>query len=158
MARIKATDSHVDWRYLNVIFGQRAGLPLSWPKTCWLLLACYVRALMSWTAFAQYSFGLTATPPPWQYFLWPCGHASRGLTSPLTLTFYLAFRPCLMALIDFIRASSRRYPFFLRPTAIINFSLPHGRNRFHSAWRRVTPHGNNRFLLCLTGIIDFFFA
>jgi hypothetical protein len=34
MARIKATDSHVDWHYLNVIFGQRAGLPLSWLKTC----------------------------------------------------------------------------------------------------------------------------
>jgi hypothetical protein len=61
------------------------------------------------------------------------------------LTFYLAFRQRLTALIDFIRASSRRYPFFLCLTAIINLSLPHGKN---------PPDGKSR----LTAIINFFFA
>ncbi len=110
---------------------------------------------MSWMAFVRYSFGLTAAPPPWRYFLRPCGHASRQSKSPLKMTFYLAFRPRLMAVIDFIRASLRRYQFFLRLTAIFDFSLPHGKYRFHSAWRRFTPHGDNWFFLRLTAIIDF---
>ncbi len=46
----------------------------------------------------RYSFGLTAAPHPWRYFLWPCGHASR------------------------------RYQFSLHLTAIIDFSLPLGKN------------------------------
>jgi hypothetical protein len=43
--------------------------------------------------------------------------------------------------------ASRRYQFSLRLTAIIDFSLPHGKNRFHSASWQFTPHGDNRFSL-----------
>jgi hypothetical protein len=91
-------------------------------------------------------------------FLWPYSRApsmaifSLALRPCLTgidvaphVDIYLAFRQRLTALIDFIRASLRRYPFFLRLTAIINLSLPHGKN---------TPDGKSR----LTAIIDFFFA
>jgi hypothetical protein len=54
--------------------------------------------------------------------------------------------------------------FFLRLTAIIDFSLPHSKNQFHppDGDSRLTaisifssPHGDNRFFLCLTARIDF---
>jgi hypothetical protein len=73
----------------------------------------------------------------------------------------LAFWPHLTAVIDFICASLRRYQFSLRLRAIINFSLPHGKNRFHSALRQFTPHGDNQFFFaspqelisfCLTAV------
>ncbi len=57
---------------------------------------------------------------------------------------------CLLARIDFIPPYGDS-----RLTAIIDFSLPLGKNRFHSALWQFTPHGNNRFFLCLTARIDF---
>ncbi len=39
--------------------------------------------------------------------------------------------------------------------AISISSLPHGKNRFHSALWQFTPHGDNRLFLCLTARIDF---
>jgi hypothetical protein len=41
---------------------------------------------------------------------------------------------------------SRQYQFSLCLMAIIDFSLPHGKNGFHSASRRFTPHGDINFL------------
>ncbi len=51
--------------------------------------------------------------------------------------------------------ASRRYRFFLRLTAIIDFSLPHGKNRFHSAYMAIHASRWYRFSLRLTAIIDF---
>ncbi len=93
--------------------------------------------------------------------------ASRGLSIFL----------CLSARIDFIPPYGNS-----RLTAIINFSLPLGKNQSHSALWQFTPHSDNQFFfasrqesisfrltairatrryqffLCLTAIIDFFFA
>jgi hypothetical protein len=74
----------------------------------------------------RYSFGLTAAPHH--------GDIPSALQPrPSMAIFSSALRPCLTAVIDFIRASSQQYQFSLRLTAIIDFSLPHGKNRFHSA-------------------------
>jgi hypothetical protein len=52
--------------------------------------------------------------------------------------------------------ASRQYQFFLRLRAIIDFSLPHGDNRFHSAYTPIQTSRRYRFSLCLTAIINFF--
>ncbi len=89
----------------------------------------------------RYSFGLTAVPhhgdipsalqprPITAIFLRPYSRA------PSMAIFYSALQPCL--------------------TAIVDFSLPLGKNRFHSALWRFTSHGDNQFCLCLTARIDF---
>ncbi len=75
--------------------------------------------------------------------------------SALLDSIFPASRWRLTAVIDFICASSWRHQFSLRLTAIIDFSLPLGKNRFHSTLWQFTPHGDNRFFLCLTARIDF---
>jgi hypothetical protein len=139
----------------NVICGQCAGLPLSWLKTCWLLLACCVRALMSWTAFARYSFGLTAAPH-WTAF----ARYSFGLTAaPHHGNIPLALQPRPITAIflrPYSRTPSRRYSFGLTAAPIhgdIFFGLaamPHGDNWFHSRLLVAIsvfslPHGDNQF-------------
>jgi hypothetical protein len=64
-----------------------------------------------------------------------------------------------MARIDFIHLTaihtSRRYRFFLCLMAIIDFSLPHGKNRFHSAYTAIHASWRYQFSLRLTVIINF---
>ncbi len=129
---------------------------------------------MSLTAFARYSFRLTAVPHHDNIpsALQPCPITATFLRpysrAPSMAIFSSALRLRLTAVIDFIHAS-RRLSIFLclsaridfippygdsRLTSIINFSLPLGKNRFSALWR-FTPHGENRFFLCLTARIHF---
>ncbi len=101
-----------------------------------IFLRPYSRA-PSW----QYSFGLIAAPHHGDI---PSALQPRPITARFIRPYSrapsrrLSIFLCLLARIDFIPPYGNS-----RLTAIINFSLPLGKNQFHSALWRFTPHGDN---------------
>jgi hypothetical protein len=106
-----------------------------------LLLAHHVQAPSSWTAFARYSFGLTAVPPHGNISLAlrlrpllgiliyysPHGGASRQF-------FLTALRRCLTAILFILPCSGAYRQFFLTCLAVV----PQGDSFSSASWRRLS--------------------
>ncbi len=84
---------------------------------------------------------------------------TRITGSPLAYGLIFSIFLCLSARIDFIPpdGDSRLtgISISLRLTVIINLSLPHGKNQFHSAYTMIHATRRYQFSLCLTAILNF---